>query len=178
MKRAVLLLMAIMVAVLGWIAAPMAGATVASDHPVVAYTYDTLTYDSPGSDTASERGPPALGPTGTAYDAVDLGSHGASARGERGAAATTTTYAYPASLAQVARHAPGIDRVDIHVRRHDRHELTPQASQDVDHAGRHIGRGQDLAKRHGGQRPRLRCQHDHGIATDNGRGDARDETEQ
>ena len=79
---------------------------------------------------------------------------------------------------QVGGHAEGIDGVDIHVAGQPGHQLRPTARDDVDDATRHIARGQDLGQRDGGQRPRLGCQHDRGVATHHDRRESRHQPQQ
>ncbi|MGC4192635.1 MAG: hypothetical protein QM589_15950 [Thermomicrobiales bacterium] len=95
---------AVVLALIGWLqAGPVTAAPAA---PQVAFAHDAPAYDPPGSDTATERGPPALGRTVTTIDAVGSRAHGASTRSEASASPSTTTYAYPAGPVRVALATP------------------------------------------------------------------------
>jgi hypothetical protein len=68
-------------------------AIAAPEMPATGYSYNNDCASVASIDTASDRGPPDQGYTDTApRDAVDLRSHGASARVERIAPSATTTY--------------------------------------------------------------------------------------
>lgn len=84
------ILATLIAAVLAWVGFVAPSAIAAPPAPAAAvHTYDTSEYDQPTDYAASERGPPAstLSRTQT-YGAVDLGSHGSSARPD-----TATTHA-------------------------------------------------------------------------------------
>lgn len=103
-------LVALMVVVLGWLAgASTEVATAVPAQAEVIYTYDAPAYAGPVAGAGSERGPPAPRHRCTTYDAVDLGSHGTSARPS--ALSTPVIYNYDgtARFVQTARGSHGVE---------------------------------------------------------------------
>lgn len=84
-------------------ATPAAVATVAEpvQSPAV-HAYNVPIPNAPGHGTWSERGPPAWAYDYTAHDAVDLWSHGTSARSDGFSAGAIITYATPNTLVRAA----------------------------------------------------------------------------
>ena len=71
-----------------------------------------------------------------------------------------------------------VDRVDIHVRRKMFGQFFTKTGQYIDDARGYVGCVQHFGKTDPAQRPSLRCQHNAGIATDDGRRDVRNQAEQ
>ncbi len=63
------------------------------------------------TDTVTARGSPGYDPSGTTDDAVDYGSHGASARSATATSPAITTYDRTTALVQIARTAGTTDRI-------------------------------------------------------------------
>ncbi|MBW9210510.1 hypothetical protein KV100_12685 [Mumia sp. zg.B21] len=93
------LLLATVMAVLGWLALPAIAVSASASTHVETYIYDAPAYDGPGSDAASERGPPTE-VRYTTHDAVVRWSHGASVRPHDASRLTFTSDAYLSKLVQ------------------------------------------------------------------------------
>lgn len=103
MKRTLPFLIAMVMAILGWLLVAPTSAGAVPERPCVTYTYDTPAYDAPGAGAVSERGPPASCDRGTTYEAVNHWSRGDSARPNDAAGPPATTYYYLATVVQIAR---------------------------------------------------------------------------
>lgn len=101
-RRLVLALLAVIIAVLGCVPAAHARAAVPSR--VVAYGYDTRHHLDAPNDTSTERGPPALYRNGSnTYDAIDRRLRGAPARSDADGAGATSSYTTHEPLAADVR---------------------------------------------------------------------------
>lgn len=96
--RLALLAVAAILTLIGLGMAPARAIAPTAQSAQASYVYDAPIYTTPGTASASERGPPSAGCADTTYDAVARWSHGTLAHPDGLAPPSSTTYAYPAML--------------------------------------------------------------------------------
>ena len=145
MSRFMSLLLTTVMAVLGWLAPPAFAVLVSPSTQDATYVYDAPIYDAPGSDAASQRGPPAEDRNHATYDAVDRGSHDASARLDGATPPAPFAYDHAGSRAQGANSAPGATLTGV---RADAGRLSAlERSQVATNTERTVAMGRNMADR-------------------------------